>query len=158
MQNCCSPTCCGLISPRRICKRHWPNSSGGSVAMADADRIRRSDLPVRAASAVVMAAIAGGAVWLGGATWTVFVVTVALGVLWEWVGLVRGFVTSPARRGLWNAAGFGYVGLAASMLVILRGSQPGLGALLMIVAGVIATDIGAYFTGRTFGGPKIAPR
>ena len=30
--------------------------------------------------------------------------------------------------------------------------------LLVLVAGVIATDVGAYFAGRTFGEPKIAPR
>ncbi len=118
----------------------------------------RSDLSVRAASGVAMVAVAGGALWLGGWAWTVFVAVVSLGVLREWVGLVRGFVASPARRGLWHAAGFGYVGLAASVLVILRGSQAGLGALLMVVAGVVATDICAYFAGRTIGGPRIAPR
>lgn len=126
--------------------------------MAAAEGARKSDLPVRALSAVVMVAVAGGALWLGGWAWTVFVALVALGVLAEWIGLVRGFVASPARRGLWHAAGFGYIGLAASVLVILRGSQAGLGALLLVVGGVVATDICAYFAGRTFGGPKIAPR
>jgi len=29
---------------------------------------------------------------------------------------------------------------------------------IMLIAGVIGTDIGAYFAGRTVGGPKIAPR
>jgi phosphatidate cytidylyltransferase len=30
--------------------------------------------------------------------------------------------------------------------------------VLELVSAVVATDIGAYFAGRTFGGPKIAPR
>ena len=126
--------------------------------MAAVDGGRRSDLSTRAVSAVVMVAVAGGALWLGGWAWGAFVALVGLGVLWEWIGLVRGFVASPVRRGLWHAAGFGYIGLAASVLVILRGLQAGLGALLMVVAGVVATDICAYFAGRTIGGPKIAPR
>jgi phosphatidate cytidylyltransferase len=34
----------------------------------------------------------------------------------------------------------------------------GLLAVLQIVSAVIATDVGAYFAGRTLGGPKIAPK
>jgi phosphatidate cytidylyltransferase len=30
--------------------------------------------------------------------------------------------------------------------------------VLGLIGSVIATDVGAYFAGRTFGGPKIAPR
>ena len=29
---------------------------------------------------------------------------------------------------------------------------------ILLIAGVIGTDVGAYFAGRTFGGPKIAPK
>ena len=36
-----------------------------------------------------MVAVAGTALWLGGWVWTVFVAVVALGVLWEWWGLVK---------------------------------------------------------------------
>ena len=73
--------------------------------MAAANGVRKSDLPVRALSGMVMIAVAGGALWLGGWAWTVFVALVSLGVLWEWAGLVRGFVASPARRGLrWSGA------------------------------------------------------
>ncbi|MBN8501236.1 MAG: phosphatidate cytidylyltransferase [Sphingomonadales bacterium] len=113
---------------------------------------KKSDLPVRAVSAVVMVAVAG---WV----WTGFVAAVALGVLWEWVRLSRAFAQSALARGAWVAGGLGYVGLAASVLVRLRNIHelPVLGVVL--VAGVvIATDVGAYFSGRTFGGPKIAPR
>jgi len=119
---------------------------------------RKSDLGVRTASAAAMVAVAGGALWLGGWWWLVFVAGVAVGVYREWRGLVRGFVPSPARRGLWNAGGLIYLGVAAATLASLRGDAQGTDVLLALVLAVIATDVGAYFAGRAIGGPKIAPR
>lgn len=118
---------------------------------------KKSDLGVRTASAVVMVAVAGTALWLGGAVWTVFVAAVALGVLWEWVRLSRCIATGPVRLFAWLVAGLAYVGTAAFELVTLRNEVFHL-LMAWIVLGVIATDIGAYLTGRTFGGPKIAPK
>ncbi len=120
---------------------------------------RVSDLGVRTLSAVVMIAVAGTALWLGGWIWTAFVVAVALGVLWEWWGLVIKFVTGAAARLGWMASGAAYCGLAATILIFSRGPNPevGMNLLLSIVLGVVGTDIGAYFAGRTFGGQKIAP-
>lgn len=119
---------------------------------------RKSDLGVRTASAFIMLAVAGAALWLGGAFWIGFVAFVALGVAWEWHSLVVGFVASPLARGLWNFAGLVYVGLAATTLAWLRASEFGqIDAVLVPVGAVIATDIGAYFMGRAIGGPKIAP-
>ena len=120
---------------------------------------KKSDLPVRAASAVAMIVIAGTALWLGGWFWTVFVVAVALGVLWEWWGLVTKFVPGLPQRAVWMLGGVIYVGLAAVMLVVLRVVPFPISQVLLaaIILAVIGTDIGAYFCGRTFGGPKIAP-
>ena len=70
--------------------------------MAGGDVARKSDLGVRVLSAVVMVAVAGTALWLGGWVWTALVAAIAVGVLWEWRQLVRGFASTPARRGLWN--------------------------------------------------------
>ena len=120
---------------------------------------KKSDLPVRAASAVAMIAVAGGALWLGGWFWTAFVIAVAAGVLWEWWGLVTKFVPGLPLRAVWMLGGLIYVGLAATMFAALRlVPQPGALALLIaVILAVICTDVGAYFSGRTFGGPKIAP-
>jgi phosphatidate cytidylyltransferase len=128
--------------------------------MEGADRKARgtSDLGVRAASAVVMLSVAGGTVWLGGWFWAAFVTLVAAGVFREWRGLVAGFVQAPSGRGLWNAAGLIYLGVAAATLIFLRRDAQGTDVLMVMVLAVVATDIGAYFAGRTIGGPKIAPR
>lgn len=127
------------------------------MAAAEAPR-KKSDLGVRTASALVMVAIAGAALWLGGLVWSLFAVAIMLGVLWEWRCLVAGITADPIRRGLSNAAGIAYVGFATWMLVVLRMRDDGMLNVLQIVTGVIATDVGAYFAGRTFGGPKIAPK
>jgi phosphatidate cytidylyltransferase len=119
---------------------------------------KKSELGTRTVSAVVMIAVAGTALWLDGWAWDILVVCISFGVLWEWRSLAAGFTKSLAASGIWNAAGIVYIGLGALALVLLRHQTSGLQMVLALVGTVIATDIGAYFTGRTFGGPKIAPR
>lgn len=129
------------------------NAPGAAIAP------KRSDLGVRLVSAVVMLAIAGAALWLGGWWWAAFVVLIGMGVLLEWANLVLDFAVAPFLRGLWLAGGLLYVGVAAAMLLELRqeGGE-GFDLLPMVLVGVVATDVGAYFAGRAIGGPKIAPR
>ncbi len=121
--------------------------------MADAiPRSRRPDLGKRVASAVVMLAVAGSALWLGGWPLRIFVVLVGIGLLWEWNGLVARMTRTTGARTLWAAAGVVYIGAACASLIVIPS-----GLRWLIIAAVIATDTGAYFTGRHFGGPKIAP-
>lgn len=118
---------------------------------------KKSDLGVRTLSAIVMLAVAGGALWLGGWFWASFCALVALGVLWEWQGLVRAFAAPGSLQAFWILGGLGYVGCAVFALLSVHGQFEGPGAVLLIVGAVIGTDIGAYFAGRMIGGPKIAP-
>jgi phosphatidate cytidylyltransferase len=118
---------------------------------------KKSDLGVRTGSAVVMLAVTGTALWLGGWWWTALVALVAAGVLYEWQKLARQFASGAAAQALWSLAGILYLGLAAAMQMFLRDGDAGLTSVLAVGLMVIATDIGAYFAGRTIGGPKIAP-
>ncbi|MBC2668585.1 phosphatidate cytidylyltransferase [Novosphingobium piscinae] len=124
--------------------------------MAEPSPAKRSDLPVRTASAMVMLAVAGTALWLGGVVWAVFVGLVAAGVLLEWSRLVLAFVPGVPGRLLWHLGGLGYVGLATASLLVLR-LVYGVYPVLVALGVVIAVDVWAYFFGRRFGGPKIAP-
>ena len=121
---------------------------------------KKSDLGVRVASALVMVVVAGAALWLGGWAWGIFVLLLAIGVLFEWGGLVSKFGISPRAKALWIVGGIFYVGLAAAMMMVLRQASPPMSSeaawVLLVLSPVIATDIGAYFTGRAIGGPKIA--
>ena len=119
--------------------------------------VRTSDLKVRALSAVVMLLVAGGALWVGGWFWSIFVGVVSAGVLWEWGRMARKFARSVSFYVLWLAGGVIYLGSAAVTLQVMRGWYGGLLMVSLVLAAVVATDIGAYFAGRTIGGPKIAP-
>lgn len=124
--------------------------------MAD-DKSRNPDLPVRFASAVVIVAISLTALWLGGWAWSGFVMLVAGGVLYEWRALVRALNPAPLRETAWTLGGILYLAPAAAMLMLLREGERGFADVLTLIALVAAIDIGAYFTGRAVGGPKIAP-
>lgn len=127
------------------------------VTAASASPARKSDLAVRTVSAVAMLAVAGTALWLGGGVWALFVGAVAAGVLLEWSRLVMAFVPGLGGRALWNLAGLVYVALACVALLALRALPGGPMPVVIVLGTVIATDVWAYFAGRRFGGPKIAP-
>lgn len=118
---------------------------------------KTSDLGVRTASAVVMLAVAGAALWAGGWFWAIFCALVALGVLWEWRGLVVGFAAPGFSQALWILGGIVYVAIAIFVLFNALDELEGVRVVLQIIGAVIGTDIGAYFAGRAIGGPKIAP-
>lgn len=67
-------------------------------------------------------------------------------------------LTPAARPGRWSAAGAALLGATAWSAMYLRIWVPdGAMTILWLLAVVWAADIGAYFTGRAFGGPKLAP-
>lgn len=135
---------------------------------------KKSDLGVRTLSAIVMVAVAGSALWFGGWVLGALFIGVGIVVILEWNNLAKEFCSSSLQRRLWQLAGVCYVGVACWALmrlggVIVEPSDFTYGAreifpflskiyLVLLIACVVATDIGAYFAGRTFGGPKIAPR
>lgn len=58
----------------------------------------------------------------------------------------------------WLPAGIAYAGFPTACLAFLRGGdETGLITALLLFATVWATDIFAYFVGRSLGGPKLAP-
>ncbi|MFD2207308.1 phosphatidate cytidylyltransferase [Kiloniella antarctica] len=59
---------------------------------------------------------------------------------------------------LWYVFGSLYISMSSlSLLWIRNSSESGLYTIFWVLFVVWATDIGAYFSGRKFGGPKIAP-
>jgi phosphatidate cytidylyltransferase len=121
--------------------------------------VNSSDLRTRFLSAFAMVVVAFAAFWLGGYVFLAFVGLLAVGLLWEWWGLARRITINPVGRAGWLLAGLIYIGLsctmfAASYFLGILALLPAIIAVLL----VIATDVGAYFVGRTVGGPKLWPR
>lgn len=98
----------------------------------------------------------------------VLVIVVALAVQGFWaqglllllvLAVVASVIGHP-RDGvrLWPALGTLYIGIPCLAVLWLR-DKPDIGRdlVLALLAVVWATDIGAYFTGRLVGGPKLAP-
>ena len=120
------------------------------------DRVKQaiglSDLGVRALSAAVMIAILVAAIWQGGRVLDTLFVVVALAAMVEFVLLVIKATDNVPYRLAAILAGGVYIAVAAGVLVNVE-----LYYLVAALGSVIATDTGAYFSGRTIGGPKIAP-
>jgi phosphatidate cytidylyltransferase len=112
---------------------------------------------MRTLSGVVMMAVAIGAVWIGGYAFMALVIFVGLGVYWEFSRLVLGFAKTRIAQIAWLLGGVFYVGLACFTLLIFSSPFFGKIVTVLLLAGVIGTDVGAYFAGRAIGGPKIAP-
>lgn len=69
------------------------------------------------------------------------------------------FVDRGERKADWVLGGLFYAAVASLTPGMLRGDDAaGLAALGLIIAVVWPTDIFAYFTGRSIGGPKLMPR
>ena len=135
---------------------------------------KKSDLGIRALSAVIMLLIFVAALLTGGGVWRGLVYLVGAVCFGE---LVRLVLLATRNWGIGAAAimaGALYIGGPTFQLSVLpsgiideRGrtidlispvSTVGVLLVISLIGVVIATDVGAYFAGRTFGGPKIAPR
>ena len=109
----------------------------------------------RVLSAIVLAPIVLGAVFMGGLTFHLVILITAIFMMREWDAM-NAYRDSTA----WSWGGVAYVSLTCLSLIQLRSPELGgsLPLLLYLLVVVWATDIGAYFAGRSIGGPKLAPR
>jgi phosphatidate cytidylyltransferase len=106
----------------------------------------------------VLAPVALTAVILGGLPFAAFVVLVGAIGFWEWIAIVRAAEPASARLN-WMGLGIPYVAIPCAAFILLRQAEPaGWIAIVFILAVVWATDVAAFFGGRSFGGPKLWPR
>jgi len=99
---------------------------------------------------------------------SMYALSVPLAIMSPWaagpsflaLGLIMGAAVFVAAfdRSLKLASGVFYAGLPALAIVFLRETENGILIVLWTLALVWATDIGAYFSGRAIGGPKLAPK
>lgn len=111
-----------------------------------------SEVSIRTISGMVMIAIALVATVLGGYSFAILAAAAATAVFYEWTRIARGWGAG------WYVAGFVYPLVAALSLLWIRDrADNGVALVLWVFILVWVMDIGAYFAGRTIGGPKLAP-
>jgi len=113
---------------------------------------KKSDLGVRVVSAIVMLAVAIGAALAGERALDLFLALVGLITFAEYVRLILRATDSIAYRAIGLIFGVAYIGFAVHALIAADSYY-----LVAALGAVIATDVFAYFFGRSIGGPKIAP-
>lgn len=127
------------------------------IKSAFLDKEKWTGLGVRIVSGIVLAALVLILLWVGGFPFAFIIFLAALQMLREWDHLTEN------EDSLWGVAGLFYVAVPCASLVWMRNLQvanvenSGLYIVLYVLLAVWATDIGAYFTGRIVGGPKLAP-
>src|SRR3546814_20713635 len=117
----------------------------------------RSDLLVRIGSALVLFAIAGVALWLGGIAFGLLLLVGGALLLVEWFALVSAMTLGRGAKGALTLLGPILVLGAIGGLWFVR-DRLGVTAALWVFGMVWAADIGAYFAGRAFVGARLAPR
>lgn len=109
----------------------------------------------RVKSAIVLAPLVLAAVAVGGVAFYLLVLLIAVLMMREWDTMIEHRMSTR-----WGWAGVAYVTATCLSFILLR--EPSLGGnltlLIYLLAIVWATDIGAYFAGRSIGGPKLAPK
>lgn len=121
-----------------------------------------SSLQQRILTAAIIAPIFLAIMAVGGWIFALFITIVTLIGLRELSDLIAHDKSNSRHYSLYSLLGMGALILTAASLVYLRKTavsidHPGWLLLFMLMATVWATDICAYFTGRSIGGPKLAP-
>lgn len=113
-----------------------------------------SSLRLRILSALVMAPVFLGLIYLGGIPFAALIAVAAVISIYEWVRMAR-----KGRNFLLDTLiGIIYLLIANFSFVVLRMHfEQGLYLVIALILTVWASDIGAYFTGKTFKGPKMSP-
>lgn len=127
------------------------------VRLQGAD-LSMSSLAKRVISACVMLPLVLAAMWYGGWGFLIFIFVLTVAAVFEW-GRMALSGDKKAKDFVILSAGYLYILFAASAMIFLRLKNENGFALTLLVFGMIwATDICAYFSGKTIGGPKMAPK
>ncbi len=126
----------------------------GDMEMSDSSNILTegyalSNFHQRAITALAIAFVSFGIILVGG--WVMVIALIALSAAMnkEWYNII------PSMQPKWRLFGIAYITTPIIAALALRDLS--LAALLYPIIMVIATDCGAFFAGRTIGGPKIYP-
>lgn len=120
-----------------------------------AKKDRRSIMMVGAAAVVLAVALAGA---VGDAIDGLHETRLLAAITVLAMGMLAVAALAPRSQRVWVAGGIPYAGMLAIAPIVLRSDvEHGFVATMFLYGCVWATDILAYFVGRTVGGPKLMP-
>src|ERR1700722_15412592 len=123
--------------------------------MTETDSVTDNSLKTRTLSALILGVIVLSAVYRGGIAFKLLLVVMAVIGIYEWCRMVR---ADQRYRIPLMLFGVCYIGIASVMMGLIRlYSAYGLYDMLTLLLIVWASDISAYFSGKSIGGPKLAP-
>ena len=104
---------------------------------------------------LVIVSVVGVCLWFGGWVWAAAIAILGIRAAFEWIRMTRGLA--------WLVVGAFYIALPLLAMVWLRNGGVGLSSegfqlAAFIILVVIAADAGAYFSGKSIGGPKLIRR
>jgi len=113
--------------------------------------INKTRLQKRILSALILAPVTVWAVWYGDLPFLIFILLLSAISFYEWFDLSK----KTPRIWLFMALGSAYIPLCFWSFYVIREKYTGYAATLFVLM-VWASDIGAYFTGKFIGGPKMS--
>ncbi len=112
-----------------------------------------SSLTLRILSALILAPIVIAIIYFGGLAFMAMMTVIGVIGIFEWIRMIKPFNLARVIFGIL------YVSLSIATMVWLRvGIENGLYYTLLFMLIVWGSDIAAFFTGKTFQGPKLAPK
>lgn len=116
-----------------------------------------SSMIIRILSSLVLVPIALGAIWLGSPYFGALITLGGVLAATEWWRLMAN-VRIINLNLFWKMFGLIYIAIPCFILIWLRNIEPlGFQFVIWFFAVIWANDIGAYFIGKSIGGPKLAP-
>lgn len=131
------------------------NTSGlfGRLGQKMSELDNSSNLRTRIISGAVMLLAGIMAICFFKGLFFLIVTAIAILMTFEWLELTKSASDSEKKR--WHMIGFFYILLPIFSVLKLRDIDSNI--LLWMFAVICATDIFAYFVGKSFGGPKLMP-
>lgn len=115
-----------------------------------------NNLTLRVISAIFLLPIVIFPTIIGGRFFDALLILIGIIMAIEWKGITT--LKTNENQIKWDLIGVLYIVIPVLCLIELRSAKNGLDAILFLFIVIWSTDIGAYFTGKTIGGPKIAPK
>lgn len=117
-------------------------------------------LQARVITAAILAPIVLAIVAVGGWIYHALVILAVVLMTNEWNGIISSEASAEKtdkQLKRWRIGGIIYATVFGTSLMYLRSMEGGFSMVLYLLFVIWSMDIGAYFSGRFIGGPKVAP-